>query len=113
MLNAASPPRDPAALPRLLLTLAALLLLWPGLRLSELDIPGLFSGDNARTMGGFLAGFWPPAHDPGFLALLGRATLETLAIATAGMALAWLLAFPAALLATRALSLSACLLYTS
>lgn len=107
MLNAASPPRDPAALPRLLLTLAALLLLWPGLRLSELDIPGLFSGDNARTMGGFLAGFWPPAHDPGFLALLGRATLETLAIATAGMALAWLLAFPAALLATRALSLSA------
>ena len=74
MLNAASPPRDPAALPRLLLTLAALLLLWPGLRLSELDIPGLFSGDNARTMGGFLAGFWPPAHDPGFLALLGRAT---------------------------------------
>ncbi|MFO1771797.1 ABC transporter permease [Pseudomonas aeruginosa] len=107
MLNAASPPRDPAALPRLLLTLAALLLLWPGLRLSELDIPGLFSGDNARTMGGFLAGFWPPAHDPEFLALLGRATLETLAIATAGMALAWLLAFPAALLATRALSLSA------
>ncbi|HEJ6349029.1 ABC transporter permease [Pseudomonas aeruginosa] len=106
MLNAASPPRDPAALPRLLLTLAALLL-WPGLRLSELDIPGLFSGDNARTMGGFLAGFWPPAHDPEFLALLGRATLETLAIATAGMALAWLLAFPAALLATRALSLSA------
>ncbi|HBO3854768.1 ABC transporter permease, partial [Pseudomonas aeruginosa] len=107
MLNAASPPRDPAALPRLLLTLAALLLLWPGLRLSELDIPGLFSGDNARTMGGFLAGFWPLAHDPEFLALLGRATLETLAIATAGMALAWLLAFPAALLATRALSLSA------
>ncbi|MBF3109311.1 ABC transporter permease, partial [Pseudomonas aeruginosa] len=101
MLNAASPPRDPAALPRLLLTLAALLLLWPGLRLSELDIPGLFSGDNARTMGGFLAGFWPPAHDPEFLALLCRATLETLAIATAGMALAWLLAFPAALLATR------------
>ncbi len=68
MLNAASPPRDPAALPRLLLTLAALLLLWPGLRLSELDIPGLFSGDNARTMGGFLAGFWPLAHDPEFLA---------------------------------------------
>ncbi|MBW6254018.1 ABC transporter permease, partial [Pseudomonas aeruginosa] len=92
MLNAASPPRDPAALPRLLLTLAALLLLWPGLRLGELDIPCLFSRDNARTMGGFLAGFWPPAHDPGFLALLGRATLETLAIATAGMALAWLLA---------------------
>ncbi|WP_069861582.1 PhnE/PtxC family ABC transporter permease [Pseudomonas citronellolis] len=100
-------PRDPAALPRLLLTALALLLLWPGLRLSELDIPGLFTGDNARTMAGFLAGFWPPAHDAEFLAILGRATLETLAIATAGMALAWLIAFPAALLATRALSLSA------
>ncbi|MBB1609552.1 MULTISPECIES: ABC transporter permease [unclassified Pseudomonas] len=100
-------PRDPAALPRLLLTALALLLLWPGLRLSELDIPGLFTGDNARTMAGFLAGFWPLAHDAEFLAILGRATLETLAIATAGMALAWLIAFPAALLATRALSLSA------
>ncbi|MFS2124391.1 ABC transporter permease, partial [Pseudomonas sp. Pseusp97] len=110
MLNPAlstSPPRDPAALPRLLLTLLALALLWPGQRLSELDIAGLFSGDNARTMANFLGGFWPPAHDGEFLALLGRATLETLAIATAGMALAWLIAFPAALLATRALSISA------
>ena len=53
--------RDPAALPRLALTLLALVLLWPGLRLSELDIPGLFSGDNASTMANFLAGFWPPA----------------------------------------------------
>ncbi|KAF1052925.1 MAG: Phosphate-import permease protein PhnE [Stenotrophomonas maltophilia] len=102
-----APRRDPAALPRLLLTLVALALLWPGLRLSELDIPGLFSGENAHIMGGFLAGFWPPAHDAEFLPLLGRATLETLAIATAGMALAWLIAFPCALLATRALSLSA------
>lgn len=57
MLNAASPLYDPAALPHLLLTLAALLLLWPGLRFSELDIPGLFSGDNTRTTGGLLAGF--------------------------------------------------------
>ncbi|SDH36680.1 PhnE/PtxC family ABC transporter permease [Pseudomonas panipatensis] len=99
--------RDPAALPRLLLTLLALALLWPGLRLSELDLSSLFNSANAQTMGSFLGGFWPPAHDAEFLALLGRATLETLAIATAGMALAWLIAVPSALLATRALSLSA------
>jgi len=98
---------DPAALPRLLLTLAALLLLWPGVRLSELDLGVLFDGDNARSMGNFLSGFWPPAHDGEFLALLVRATLETLAIATAGMALAMLIAVPSALLASRALSLSA------
>ena len=102
-----SPRQDPAARPRLLLTLLALLLAWPTLRLAEFDLLGLFSGDNARTMGHFLAGFWPPAHDADFLAVLGRATLETLAIATLGMALAALIALPAALLATRVLSISA------
>lgn len=99
--------RDPAAPARLLLTLVALTLLWPGLSLSELDLGVLFDGSNAETMRVFLAGFWPPAHDQPFLALLAQATLETLAIATAGMALALLIAVPGALLATRALSLSA------
>lgn len=101
------PMRDPAALPRLLFTLLAIVLLWPGLALSELDLAVLFNGDNARTIGAFVADFWPPAHDSSFLALLWQATLETLAIATAGMVLALLLAIPCALLATRALSLSA------
>jgi phosphonate transport system permease protein len=99
--------RDPAALPRLALTLLAVLLLWPGLSLSELNLAVLVESDNAANMGRFLADFWPPAHDPQFLRLLGRATLETLAIATAGMALALLIAIPGALLASRALSLSA------
>lgn len=106
MLNAAVP-RDPASLPRLLLTLLALALLWPGLSLSELDLGVLFDGSNAETMGTFLSGFWPPEHDGAFLALLLRATLETLAIATAGMSIALLIALPCALLASRALSLSA------
>lgn len=107
MLTAAAPPRDPAALPRLLLTLVVLALLWPGIRLSELDLGVLFDGSNAETMGGFLSAFWPPEHGTEFLALLLQATLETLAIATAGMSLALLIALPAALAATRALSLSA------
>ena len=99
--------RDPAALPRLLLTLLALALLWPGLQLSELNLAVLVAPDNLRNMGQFVSGFWPPAHEHDFLALLAQATLQTLAIATAGMALAWLLAMPLALLASRALSISA------
>ena len=99
--------QDPAALPRLLLTLLALVLLWPGLQLSELNLAVLVAPDNLRNMGQFVSGFWPPAHDREFLELLAQATLQTLAIATAGMALAWLLAMPLALLASRALSVSA------
>lgn len=106
MLNQTAP-RDPAALPRLLLTMLAVALLWPGLSLSELDAGVLFDGSNADTMGQFLAAFWPPEHGTAFLTLLARATLETLAIATAGMALALAIALPGALLATRALSISA------
>ena len=107
MLTSSLTQRDPAAGPRLMVTLLTLALLWPGLSLSELDLSVLVDGSNAETMGVFLSGFWPPAHDEAFLSLLGRATLETLAIATAGMALALIVAFPCALLATRALSLSA------
>ncbi|GGJ78217.1 PhnE/PtxC family ABC transporter permease [Pseudomonas matsuisoli] len=99
--------RDPALLPRLMLTALALILLWPGIRLAELDVSVLWHGDSARDMGNFLAGFWPLASDAEFLALLFDATLQTLAIATAGMAIALLIAIPAGLFASRALSLSA------
>jgi phosphonate transport system permease protein len=105
MLNPAL--RDPAALPRLLLVVLAVLLLWPGLQLSELNLAVLWQADNAANMGKFLQGFWPLAHDREFLELLGQATLQTLAMATAGLFLALLLAIPASLLASRALSLSA------
>lgn len=99
--------RDPAALPRLLLTLAAVTLLWPGIQLAELDPGVLLAADSQSEMGRFVAAFWPPAHTPDFLRLLLEATLQTLAIATAGMTLALLVAIPAGLLASRALSLSA------
>ncbi|WP_376784850.1 PhnE/PtxC family ABC transporter permease, partial [Stutzerimonas nitrititolerans] len=107
MLTSSPAQRDPAAFPRLLVLVLALALLWPGLKLSELDIGVLFDGSNAETMGVFLSGFWPPEHGSEFLALLLQATLETLAIATAGMALALAVALPCALVATRALSVSA------
>ncbi|PZW64594.1 phosphonate transport system permease protein [Pseudomonas sp. URMO17WK12:I1] len=100
-------PGDPAALPRLAFVLLAVALLWPGIRLAELDLGVLLHPDSAQSMGSFLKDFWPPAHNEDFLSLLLDATLQTLAIATAGMALALLLAVPASLLASRALSLSA------
>jgi phosphonate transport system permease protein len=96
--------RDPAALPRLLLALLA----WRccGRAAVERTDPGvLLQADNRQQMASFVAGFWPPAHDREFLGLLWQATLQTLAVATAGMALALLLAMPASLLASRALSL--------
>jgi len=99
--------RDPAALPRLLLTLLCLALLWPGLHLSELDPGVLLQAENRQQMASFVSAFWPPAHDADFLDLLLDATLQTLAVATAGMTLALLLAVPASLLASRALSLRA------
>jgi len=99
--------RDPATLPRLLLSLLAVALLWPGIRFSELDLSVLLAGGSQSEMGRFVATFWPPAYGEEFLALLWQATLQTLAIATAGMTLALLLAVPASLLASRALSLSA------
>lgn len=99
--------RDPAALPRLLMTIAALVILWPGLVLTEFNPALLVDPDNAAIFGRFLAGFWPPELSSDFLALLATATLETLAMATAGLTLALLLAVPLSLLATRALSISA------
>ena len=98
--------QDPAATPRLLLTLAVLILLWPGLQITEFRPQNLFDAQNREVMGRFLAGFWPPEIGRDFLLLLGRATLETLAMATAGLALALLLAVPLSLIASRALSIS-------
>jgi len=102
-------PRDPALLPRLMIALVAFLLLWPGLRLSELDLSVLFDREGTQAMGALLEGAWPPAYSPEFLQLLWRSTLETLAIGIAGIALALPPALIAALLATRALSRSALL----
>ncbi|MEJ2173701.1 MAG: ABC transporter permease subunit [bacterium] len=101
------PRRDPAALPRLALTLIALAALWPALRITEFNPAVLFEPGNAHTMGRFLGQFIPPATSPDFLRLVGKSTLETLAIANVGIALAFLIAFPLSLLTTNALSKSA------
>lgn len=99
--------RDPAALPRLALSLLALAALWPALQITEFNPAVLFEPGNAQTMGRFLAQFVPPATEPDFLRLVGRSTLETLAIANVGIALAFLIAFPLSLVTSNALSKSA------
>ncbi len=101
--------RDPAALPRLLVTALVILLLWPGLVLTEFNPALLIEPRNIETFGRFLAGFWPPDLSADFLAMLGTATLETLAMATAGLAMAMVVAVPLSLLSSRALSISALL----
>ena len=98
--------RDPAAPRRLAVVITALVLSWPLLRLAEFRPATLFEPANARVIGGFVRGFLPPAVDPAFLHELLAATLQTLAIATAGVALAFVIALPLAFAATRSLSIS-------
>lgn len=98
--------RDPAALPRLALALAAIALLWPGLRLTEFQPAALLDTRSREVIGSFLATFFPPDLSRPFLALVFNSTLETLAIATAGTFLAIVLAFPLSLVVSRSIALS-------
>jgi phosphonate transport system permease protein len=107
LMAATSPaPRDPATRGRLTALVIGLLILWPLLALAQLHPWGLLGGDHLEVMGNFLAAFFPPSTAPDFLALLGKATLQTLAIATAGISLAFVVAAPLAALATRPLAAS-------
>ena len=99
--------RDPAALARLAWAGAALVLLWPLLQATEFKPWALLDARSLAVTGGFLASFLPPAVAPDFLWLVLRETWRTVAIATAGMTLALLLALPLTLLSTRVLSISA------
>ncbi|MDR2324359.1 MAG: phosphonate ABC transporter, permease protein PhnE [Acidovorax sp.] len=94
--------RDPAARGRLTGLILALVLLWPLLQTSGFALQPFFDANNLRVIGGFLAGFLPPETGSEFLGYLAQATLETLAIATAGMALAFVLAVPLSYLASGA-----------
>jgi phosphonate transport system permease protein len=104
---AAAAQRDPAWLGRLGWMVVAVVLLWPLLVATEFRPWSLFDAEAARVTGRFIASFVPPAHSPEFLWLVARETWRTVAMATAGITLALLLAVPLALLAARALSISA------
>ncbi len=104
---AAPPTRDPAWLGRLFWLSAGVVLLWPLMVGTEFRPWILLERDNLKVTGQFLAGFFPPAYSAEFMVMLARETWRTVAIATAGMTLAFALALPLTLLSTRVLSVSA------
>jgi phosphonate transport system permease protein len=106
-LHLTAPQRDPAWLSRLFWLCAALVLLWPLTVATEFRPWVLWQADSLRVSGRFLAAFWPPAHSAEFLAMVAHDTWRTVAMATAGMTLALVLAVPFSLVSTRVLSVSA------
>jgi len=108
-LPGSTPPalRDPAWRGRVFWALAGLALLWPMLVLTEFKPWLLLEPDALKPALRFLSDFVPPRLDGDFLAMVARETWRTVAIATAGLALALLLAVPMALLSARVLSISA------
>ncbi len=99
--------RDPAWSGRVFWTLAGLVVLWPILVMTEFK-PWIFLEPGAlKPAVQFLSDFVPPRFDVEFLRLVARETWRTVAIATAGLSLALVLAIPLALLSVRVLSLSA------
>ncbi|MDP2005667.1 MAG: ABC transporter permease [Rubrivivax sp.] len=102
-----APDRDPAWLSRVFWLGAGLVLLWPLMVATEFRPWILVEPANLKVTGQFLATFLPPAHGAEFLAMVARESWRTVAIATAGMTLALVIALPLTLLSTRVLSVSA------
>lgn len=99
--------RDPAWLSRVFWAMAALALLMPALVATEFKPWIFFDPDNLKVSMRFLADFFPPALGSEFLLLVVRETWRTVAIATAGLTLAMILAIPLTIVSTRILSISA------
>jgi len=105
-MNVARHSKDPAALNRFLMVGISLAILWPMLHLAQFDVIALFEYQNLNVFANFLIQFFPPNLQASFLVLVLKATLETLAMATAGIALAMLMAIPLGLIITYSLSIS-------
>jgi phosphonate transport system permease protein len=97
---------DPAWRSRIGWTLAALVVSWPLLVVSEFKPWTLIGSDSTTAAGQFVASFLPPQFNAEFLRLVARETWITVAIATTGLTLAVLLAVPMTLLAASTLSIS-------
>ena len=99
--------RDPAWIGRLFALLATGVVAWPLLVLAEFRPWTLLSPESLRPTLHFLADFFPPKLEPGFLLMVAHETWRTVAMATAGIVLALGWAIPLALIASRTLSISA------
>ncbi len=101
------PARDPAFAARVFWLSLALVVLWPLAVATEFRPWVLWEPDNRKVTADFVRSFWPLVHTTEFLQMVLRETWRTVAMATAGVTLALVLAVPLSLLATRVLSLSA------
>ncbi len=101
------PVRDPAWLGRLFWIGALLVVLWPLGVATEFKPWVLLEPRNLKVTGTFLATFWPLNTSGEFLWLVARETWRTVAMATAGVTLALVVAIPLTLLSTSVLSISA------
>jgi len=106
LLKTATMPRDPAWRGRLITTAVVLIVLWPMLVQAEFKPWILWDAQSLSATWQFLSSFVPPAHGAEFLSIVATSTWETIAMATAGMALAMLGAIPLTLLVTERLSIS-------
>ena len=102
-----TPARDPAFATRIFWLSLTLVLLWPLGVATEFRLWVLWEPENRKVTANFLSSFWPLVHNAEFMHIVARETWRTVAMATAGVTLALLLAVPLSLLATRLLSLSA------
>lgn len=109
MIAAQPPPaalRDPAWPGRLQLLLLFVVVTAPSLWITEFNPATFLDESSLRATSLFLSTFIPPAHSPEFLKLLLESAWKTIAIATAGMTLALVIAVPLAIAASRSLSIS-------
>lgn len=98
--------RDPATPYRLIGLVVSICILWPMLQLAQFEPMLLLDPNNTKVMGDFLVQFFPPNIQLEFLSLVLKATLETLAMATAGIALSMIIAVPLGLVISYSLSIS-------
>ena len=102
-----APSRDPAWTGRVFWTLALLVLLWPLGVATEFKPWVLLEPDNLKISAQFIGSFWPLVYDSEFVLMVAQETWRTVAMATAGVTLALVVAIPLTLINTRVLSISA------
>ena len=103
----AAPQRDPAWMSRLFWISLGLVVLWPLGVTTEFRPWILLEPNNLKISAQFIGSFWPLVFNAEFLEMVARETWRTVAMATAGITLALVLAIPLTLLSTRVLSVSA------
>ncbi len=102
-----APAHDPAWTGRVFSLGLGAVLLWPLMVATEFK-PWIFlEPDNIKVTRQFLATFWPLVVNAEFMTMIARETWRTVAMATAGVTLALVVAIPLALMSVRLLSVSA------